>query len=291
MPTLDIALLRSFIAVARAGSIRAAAGRIGRTQSAISLQIKRLEEIVGDTLFHRTGTGLVLTLAGERFVLGADRILAAHDETVEGLKAESVGGSIAFGCPEDYLTAFFPDLLRRYGRANPGIELEIICAPTMDLHPLLQKRRIDLALVSLPVVPSDTAAVDIRARQVIRTEPLVWIASEASPVDLTEGPVPLALSAPGTLDHVEARKALDASGIAYRVAHASNGLAGLLAIARSGLAISVATRAAVPTDLHTVSTGLPVLPEIGISLAFASARPTKPVRSFGRFVSQELARD
>ncbi|MPL79182.1 HTH-type transcriptional regulator HdfR [bioreactor metagenome] len=101
MPTLDIALLRSFIAVSRAGSIRAAAERVGRTQSAVSLQIKRLEAIVGDRLFHRMGSGLALTVAGERFLAGAERILAAHDETLEGLGSESVQGSLAFGCPED----------------------------------------------------------------------------------------------------------------------------------------------------------------------------------------------
>lgn len=280
MHTLDIALLRSFIAVSRAGSIRAAAARVDRTQSAVSLQIQRLEAIVGERLFHRTGSGVVLTLAGERFFPGAERILAAHDETVEGIRSEGLRGSIAFGCPEDYLTAFFPDLLRSYGVAHPGIEIEIVCAPTVDLHPLLQRRRIDLALVSLPG--------SARPADVIRYEPLVWIASSTVPALLDEVVVPLALSAPETLDHQEARRALDAGGARYRVAHASNGLAGLLAIARSGLAISVATRAAVPDDVAVVTEGLPALPEIGVSLAYASAKPSRAVQSFGSFIASNL---
>lgn len=281
MPTLDIALLRSFIAVSRAGSIRAAAERVGRTQSAVSLQIKRLEAIVGDRLFHRMGSGVALTVAGERFLPGAERILAAHDETVEGMGAEGMQGSLAFGCPEDYLTAFFPDLLRRYGAAHPGIDIEIVCAPTVELHPLLQRRRIDLALVSLPG--------SARPGDVIRREPLVWIAAAATPALLSEPVLPLALSAPDTIDHQEARRAMTAAGLRYRVAHASNGLAGLLTIARSGLAISVATRAAVPDDLAIVTEGLPPLPEIGVSLAYASARPSRAVRSFGAYIASNLA--
>ncbi|MFN3209862.1 MAG: LysR family transcriptional regulator [Roseovarius sp.] len=280
MPDLDIALLRSFVTVSRSGSMRAAALRIGRTQSAVSLQIKRLEALVGEDLFHRTGSGVALTVAGERFFPGAERVLAAHDETLDAIRQDGLRGAIAFGCPEDYLTAFFPDLLRRYGAAHPGIEIEVVSAPTVELQPLLQRRRIDVALVSLP------GSAD--PRRVIRYEPLVWIASTHAPALSDEPTVPLALSAPETLDHVEARRAMDAAPRSYRVAHASNGLAGLLAIARSGLAISVATRAAVPDDLAIVTTGMPALPKIGISLAYASARPSPAIRSFGRFVAQQL---
>ncbi|SFD51802.1 LysR family transcriptional regulator [Roseivivax sediminis] len=280
MPDLDIALLRSFIAVSRAGSIRSAAVRIGRTQSAVSLQIKRLEAIVGEQLFHRTGSGIAPTAAGERFFSGAERILAAHDDTLEEIRSEGVRGSIVFGCPEDYLTAFFPDLLGRYGAAHPGVEIEFICLPTVELQPLLQRRRIDLALVSLPN--------SAQSEDIIRYEPLVWIASARVPALLHDPALPLALSAPATLDHQEARRALDAAGMSYRIAHASNGLAGLLAIARSGLAISVATRAAVPDDLAIVTESLPPLPDIGVSLAYASARPSRAIRSFGAFVSSSL---
>ncbi|WP_203561234.1 LysR family transcriptional regulator [Jiella pacifica] len=231
--------------MSRAGSIRSAALRVSRTQSAVSLQMKRLEAIVGERLFHRTGSGVALTVAGERFFPGAERISAAHDEAIENVRSDGLQGSIAFGCPEDYLTAFFSELLRRYGAAHSGIEIEIVCAPTVDLHPLLQRRRIDLALVSLPG--------SARFEEVIRYEPLVWIASTQAPALLGEPSVPLALSAPETLDHQKARRAMDAAGAAYRVAHASNGLDGLLAMARSGLAMSVATRAAVPDDLTIVS--------------------------------------
>lgn len=279
MANLDIALLRSFIAISRAGTIRAAAERVGRTQSAVSLQVKRLEEITGERLFHRTGSGVTLTLAGERLMVGAERILSAHDETLAAIRSRGLRGTVSFGCPEDYLTAFFPGLLRRYGHDNPEVEIEIVCAPTVELRPMLQRRRIDLALVSVP---------DIAAEDVLRRESLVWIASAPVPELLAAPVLPLALSGPETVDHRLARQVLDAAGRPYRVTHASNGLAGLLAIARSGQAVSVVTRAAVPGDLSVIGDGLPALPEIGITLAYASARPGPTVRDFGAFVAAQL---
>lgn len=284
MANLDIFLLRSFVAVARAGSFRAAAGRVGRTQSAVSLQMKRLEDITGEQLFHRTGSGVTLTVSGERLMVGAERILSAHDETLASIRAKGLQGAIAFGCPEDYLTAFFPDLLRRYGRDNPEVEIEIVCAPTVTLRPLLQRRHIDLAIVSVPG--------SAPAEEIFRRESFVWIANSPEPALLQAPVLPLALSGPDTLDHRTAKRALEEAGHPYRITHASDGFAGLLAIARSGLAISVVTRSAVPTDLHLVEKGLPALPEIGMSIAYASTRPAPMVRAFGEFIAASLgARD
>lgn len=280
MATLDILLLRSFVAVARAGSFRAAAERVGRTQSAVSLQMKRLEDITGERLFHRTGSGVTLTVSGERLMVGAERILSAHDETLASIRAKGLQGAIAFGCPEDYLTAFFPDLLRRYGRDNPEVEVEIVCAPTVALRPMLQRRHIDLAIVSVPG--------SAPAEEIFRRETLAWIANSPEPELLTAPFLPLALSSPETLDHRTAKSALEEAGLPYRITHASDGFAGLLAIARSGLAISVVARSAVPKDLHIVETGLPALPEIGMSIAYASTRPTPMVRAFGEFIAASL---
>lgn len=284
MANLDILLLRSFVAVARAGSIRAAAERVGRTQSAVSLQMKRLEDITGERLFHRTGSGVALTAAGERLMVGAERILSAHDETLASIRAQGLQGAIAFGCPEDYLTAFFPDLLRRYGRDNPEVEVEIVCAPTVALRPLLQRRHIDLAIVSVPLSGPGSAP----AEEIFRRESFVWIANAPQPELLRAPVLPLALSGPDTLDHRMAKSALEAAGRPYRITHASDGFAGLLAIARSGLAFSVVTRSAVPPDLFVVARGLPALPEIGLSIAYASTRPPPVVRAFGEFIVARL---
>lgn len=282
--SLDILLLRGFVAVSRTGSISAAALRIGRTQSAVSMQMQRLEAAVGRPILHRAGTGVRLTAAGERLLSHAERILSAHDEAMSDLSGEGLRGAISFGCPEDYLTAFLPDILKGFSERHGGVEIEVVCAPTVDLHALLHRRRIDVALISLP----EGAGGGEGGHRIIRPATFVWVADRPAPALLDNPVLPLALSAPETLDHRAARDAMIRSGRAYRIAFASNSLAGLLAIARSGQAVSVVTRSAVPDDLHVLGAPMPALPDIAISLAYASDRPPAIVRAFGDFVENGL---
>jgi len=280
MSVLDILLLRSFVAVSRTGSVSVAARQVSRTQSAVSMQMRRLEAIAGQPLLRRTGTGVDLTAAGDRLLIHAERILSAHDDALSLLPGSGLRGAITFGCPEDYLTAFFPGLLKGFGARHAGVEIEVVCAPTVELKPLLQRRRLDVALVSVPG--------DETGEHVLRRESFVWVGSDPEPDILNREVIPLALSAPDTLDHIAARTAMDQAGQAYRIAFASNSLAGLLAVTRSGQAISVVTRSAVPPDLSVLEEPLPVLPDIGISLDYASNRPSAIVRAFGDFVEAHL---
>ncbi|TYC53433.1 LysR family transcriptional regulator [Rhodobacterales bacterium] len=280
MPVLDILLLRSFVSVSRTGSVSIAARRVGRTQSAVSMQMRRLEAIAGQPLLRRTGTGVELTAAGERLLAHAERILGAHDDALSSLPGSGLRGALTFGCPEDYLTVFFPALLKGFGERHSGVEIEVVCAPTVELRPLLQRRRIDLALVSVPG--------EERGDHVIRPESFVWVANDPAPEILNRDMIPLALSAPDTLDHQAARSAMERVGRTYRIAFASNSLAGLLAVTRSGQAISVITRSAVPADLHVLGAPLPPLPDLGISLVYASGEPPAVVRAFGDYVTSYL---
>lgn len=279
MRFLDLALLKTFAVVARTGSISLAAAQVGRTQSALSMQMQRLEDQVGHPLLHRTGAGVRLTSAGERFLTHADALLARHDDVLTDMRGTTPRGLVSLGCPEDYSIAFLPDLLRGFCAGNPEVEVRLVCAPTSDLRPLLDQRRIDLALVSL-ADPTDAAA--------IRTEDLVWVGNAARPVILDNASLPLALSAPITLDHRAACAAMDGVDRRYRVAFASNSLAGLVAIARSGHAVSVLTRSAVPSDLHVITNGLPPLPTIGMTVAFAEDQPPIAVRALGAHVRDVL---
>lgn len=280
MRDLDIPLLRSFVAVSRAGSISAAAARISRTQSAISMQMQKLSAITGQQILHRTANGVELTAAGERLLSHAEQILGEVDETLADMLGQGLRGSISFGCPEDYLTAFFPDLLKGFGAEHGNVEIEVVCAPTIDLQALLQRRRLDAALISLPE--------NSEIQRIIRPERFVWVANSPAPEILGNRLLPLALSAPGTLDHHAARTALDAAGRRYRVAFASNSLAGLLAVTRSGQAVSVITQSAVPEDLHVLPDALPPLPGLGIALAYATSRPPPIAVAFGEFVTNNL---
>lgn len=276
---LDFALLHNFAVVARSGSISVASSQIGRTQSALSMQMQRLEQVIGEPLLHRSGSGVRLTIAGEKLLAHAEALLARHDEILADMCGTGLKGSISFGCPEDYSIAFLPGLLRGFCADYPAVELRMVCAPTLELRPMLHRRQIELALVSLP---------DPVARDAIRSEDLVWVANAPEPDVLGQAILPLALSAPMTLDYRAACDAMDAVDRRYRVAFASNSLAGLIAIARSGHAISVLTRMAVPPDLSIVTAGLPPLPTIGIALEFSDPRPSLAVEALGDHIRAVL---
>lgn len=279
MPPLDLAVLKSFVVVARTGSISLASLQVGRTQSALSMQMRRLEDAIGQALLHRSGSGVRLTAAGEKLLAHAEALLARHDEILADMSGTTLGGSVSLGCPEDYSIAFLPALLKGFCALNPDVELRMVCAPTSELRPLLHRRQIDMALISV---------ADAESSEVIRKESLVWVANAARPATLGHDSLPLALSAPVTLDYRAACDAMDAVNRRYRVAFASNSLAGLIAIARSGHAISVLTRSAVPPDLHIVTSGLPPLPTIGIVLEFAEPRPSSATRALADHIRSVL---
>ncbi|GGD13965.1 LysR family transcriptional regulator [Aureimonas glaciei] len=276
---LDFQLLRSFAIVARTGSISAASAQIGRTQSALSMQMRRLEATVGQKLLHRTGSGVGLTVTGERLLIHAEALLGRHDEAVSDMAGTGLRGSISFGCPEEYSIAFVPGLLKGFCADHPDVELRMVCAPTIDLRGLLHRRQLEMALVSTP---------DAAGGETIRSDGFVWVGNQPEPALLAQDVLPLALSAPTTLDHRAACDAMQSTGRRYRLAYASNSLAGLIAITRSGHAISVTTRAAVPGDLHILTRDLPPLPEIGIALAFASAPQSAAAHALGAHIRAVL---
>ncbi|VVD60979.1 LysR family transcriptional regulator [Pandoraea anhela] len=281
---LEVDLLRSFVAIAQAGSLSRAAQRIARTQSALSQQMKRLEAIVDQPLLQRTGRGVVLTGPGERLLGHAQRILRAHDEAMADMSGRGLTGTIRFGCPDDYAAAFLPHLLREFAVVHPHAQVEVICEPTPRLLEQLSRRALDLALISLP------EGVD--ERNVIRREPLVWIGDPGLDGVLSDphAPLPLALSDPDTLDHIAACEALAKIGRAYRIAYASSNLAGLAALARSGQAFAVMTQTAVPADLRIVTGDtLPALPSVGITVKFDRARPNHLSTAFAEHIRQALA--
>lgn len=279
--SLDIDLLRSFVAIAETGVLGQAAARVGRTQSALSMQMQRLEGIVEQPLLHRTGRGMSLTAAGERLLARAAELLRRHDETLAELRGEQLSGVLAFGCPDDYAVAFLPQLLRGFASLHPRVQLEVVCAPTPRLRELLARHALALALVSVPD--------DAPAAGVIRREPLVWVAQRGSSA-AQQDPLPLALGAPDSMDHQAPRRVLEAAGRPYRIACASSSLAGLVAMARSGQAVTVLTRGAVPEDLQVLAPGqgLPTLPAVGLTLAFDREAPGAPAAAFATHIRQVL---
>ncbi|MFM0041719.1 LysR family transcriptional regulator [Paraburkholderia sediminicola] len=259
MSQLDFDLLRTFVAIADAGSLTRAAAEVGRTQSAISMQLKRIEEVVDGAVLMRTARGVELTSRGDRLLSHARRLLRAYDEALVDVSGRGLIGSVRLGCPEDYCTEFLPVVLHAIATQHPRVALEVVCAPTPLLEKMLDARRVDVALVSL--VPEGNL------ERVIRWEDLVWIASQDF-YPPSDGPLQIALSVPETLDHQAARRVLECANISYRVAYESVSKDGLLAIVRAGIAVAVLTRGAVPADLRIVPVGemLPPLPRVGIAV-------------------------
>ncbi len=279
--SLEIDLLRSFVVIAEVRSLSRAAARVGRTQSALSQQMRRLEESVDQPLFQRTGRGVLLTHPGERLLVHAQRILRQHDEVMADLCGTGLSGTIRFGCPDDYAQVWLPSLLRQFSSQHPQAIVEVVCGPTPRLLEQLDKRAVDLAMISLP----DDGSTD----DVIRREQLVWIGYpglDAAQFD----PLPLALSDPDTLDHIAACDALHRAGRDYRVAFASSSLAGLIALVRSGQAFAVMTQTAVPADLAILAgdRGLPPLPAVGITLRFDRRRPSHLTAAFAEHIRAVL---
>ena len=279
--SLDIELLRSFVAIAETGVLGLAARRVGRTQSALSMQMQRLEGVVEQPLLFRTGRGVTLTAAGNRLLVHATRLLRQHDEALAELRGAQLTGDLRFGCPDDYAVVFLPHLLRGFASLYPRVQLEVLCAPTPRLRESLARHSIDLALVSV--------AAELPGSDVIRREPLVWAAERGGQAASLD-PLPLALGSPDALDSLAPRKALDDAGRAYRLACASSSLAGLVAMARSGQAVAVLTRTAVPDDLEILSeaSGMPALPTLWIALAFDRDPPSALAAAFGAHVRQVL---
>lgn len=281
-PSLDLRLLATFIRAAHSGTLSATAIQVGRTQSAVTMQIQRLEEALGgQSLFHRSGSGVRLTGSGERFLGYAERILKLHDEAVSVFSGKGLHGSIIFGSPEDYLIAFFPTLLKSFGAIYPDVEIKVVSAPTVELHPLLRARQIDLALVSIP----DAKA----SKDVVRAEPLVWVGSKPT-LELHDfgDTVPMALPASNAMDHRAACDAMDRTGLRFKISYASNSIAGLIGVARSGLAISVMTQEAVPADLFILKAPLPSLPRLGILVAFADEERSPAIEAFADHIRRVL---
>ncbi|RZL64932.1 MAG: LysR family transcriptional regulator [Variovorax sp.] len=273
---LDIDLLRTFVAIAESHTLGRAAATIGRTQAAVSMQVQKLEELVSQPLLNRTGRGVTLTLHGERLLVHARSILRSHDEALAQISGAGLSGTIRFGCPDDYAAAFLPHLLRGFAVRHPQVFVEVLCAPTPRLLDRVKSHALDLALISTSL-PGDGRPL----ARVIRQEPLVWVGKPGDNA-LQMAPLQLALTDPDALDYQAACSALDTARVPYRIAYASGSLSGLTAVVRSGQAIAVLTRAAVPADLQILppSATLPELPSVGLTLKFDLARPPAVVREF-----------
>jgi DNA-binding transcriptional LysR family regulator len=258
-PVLDPDLLKAFLAVAEHRSFTRAAATLNRTQSAVSVQIRRLEERLGAQLFQRTRAGVALTAAGDELLVYARRLLDLNAEAVDALYTRKREAVVRLGVMDDYGTIVIPPLLAHFAKSHPDIRVEIETGLTATM-PARLGEAYDLVIAMHPEGSGDGA--------LLRREQAVWAAAASYSAGAQRDTLPVALYPPGCLFRQWAAEALDAAGRPWRLAFVSRTLAAVEAIAAQGLAITVVKAGTLPPRLRVLSArdGLPPLPAADIRL-------------------------
>lgn len=274
---LDPALIRAFVAVHEAGGFSRAALRLNLTQSAVSHQIRRLEENVGRVLFTRTTRKLALTEDGEDFLRHAVQILQAQDSLRRRFQQSSMSGVVRLGVPENYMGTGLAQLLRRFAQGFPAVRLEVSTNVGLDLKAKTEAGELDLAVTMGR--PGEAGGTPLRRRR------FAWAASET--FELPDGAsLPFAVWPPPCPLRLIAIDALNASGIGWHVAFTSGNQHGLCAAVLAGLAVSIFDRETVPAGIMPIdgSYGLPPLPEVEFALVWSEGDKAACARELGRLI-------
>ena len=244
-------LLRSFVAVAQTKSFSRAAERVHLSQSTVSQQVRRLEDIVGKSLFERDTRTVTLTRDGEALQNYAARILGLMSEAVEHFRAPTLSGHVRLGLSEDFASAGLTAALAGFLHRNPEVELMIEIGMSGDLFRQLDEGRYDLVFAK--------RLHGSRRGSVVRSEPLMWcVGSQTSRMESADV-VPLVLHPEPSVTRVQVLQTLEAAGRSYRVVVCSGSLAALKAAVMAGLGVSAFARYVMPEGLVRVSGTLPEL--------------------------------
>ncbi len=261
--TLDADLLRAFLLIAEGHSFTQAADALGRTQSAVSMQIRRLEEILGHSVLSR-GNG--------EFLLGrARQILALHEEVMTTFRAPAISGVVRLGTPDDYALSHIPGVLRRFAETHPAVQVDVLCSSSTHLVEQLKAGELDLTLVSDGIQPRHWPSV------ALWRGPLRWItATRYAPH--RQDPLPLALAHDACGWRAAALEALNRAGIRHRIAYLSGTQVGTHAPVLAGLAVTVSALTVLPEGVRPMrpEEGLPPLPDFGIVM-LKGRHPAQPV--------------
>ena len=262
-PHLDPACLHAFVTVADCGGFTSAAQRLGRGQSAVSLQIKRLEDQLGLTLLDRSTRQIGLTPAGERLIERARHLLALQRELVLSASSPEVSGAVRLGVPEDFASTHLPGLLADFVRAHPRISLEVTCELTMPILDRFDAGELDLVLFKRRPGAGDGEA--------IMHEKLAWTAARDFALPEPDAPLPLVCAPRPCVLRDFATGLLEQAGRDWRIAFSSGSLAGNLGALRAGLGIAPLPSEMVPGDLAIIEAAdLPSLPEIETAMLVAA---------------------
>lgn len=242
MHDLQIDWLRAFVACVDAGSLSSAALEVHRSQSAVSMQLKKLEAAVGRTLLARGPRHLQLTPDGQQLLGYARRMLDLQAEAQATLQGEAISGQVRLGVPDDYASKYLTPVLKRFAPRHGGVEIQLDCEQSTSLIPRVASGDLDLALVS-----RDHA----RRGMLLFHEPMVWVGSPQFEV-WRRTPLPIAVYEAASLGRRSALHALAQQGRPYKVVYNSSSLAGQIAAVESGLAVAALTQCSAPEHLQVL---------------------------------------
>ena len=237
---LQLDWLKCFIAVVDAGSLSSAAGEVHRSQAAVSMQLKKLEDALGRRLLERDARKLQLTPEGQTLLGYARRILDLHAEAQVVLKGEELTGRVRIGVPDDYAAKYLTPVLKRFAPKHSGVEIELDCEQSTSLIPRVASGDLDLALVSRDHSQRGT---------LLFHEPMVWVGSAQFEL-WRRDPLPIAVYEDTSLARRSAINSLAQQGRRYKVVYNSSSLAGQIAAVESGLAVAVLTQCSAPGHLQ-----------------------------------------
>lgn len=263
MKTIDIPLLRTIIAFADSGSCQGAADIVHRTQAAVSVHLKRLEEVAGGQLFVKKGRQLMLTADGHTLVCYARRIIRLHNEAIANFETTSFSGILRIGLPDDYISVLLSPMLQAFENALPKAQIELLCAPSAVLRPMLQDNSLDFAIVS--------GETNTQEGHVLRQETTHWIAASGYQHD-APGNLKLLLFPEGCILRKWGLNALNAKEVEYEILCTSHNMQALKTAMSYGLGVMIVTQCNVPTGsvILTEKAGLPALPDVTIMLIASS---------------------
>jgi DNA-binding transcriptional LysR family regulator len=282
IPNLDVDLLKTFLAIADTGSFTKAAEEVHKTQSAISMQMKRLEELLGVPLFAKDGRMSRFTPDGERLVDYARRIVSFNDEVVSVFTKPELTGTIRFGTPDDYAEKFLPEILARFARTHPLITVDVDCIDSGELFSRVKRGEMDLALV--------THGCDIVTDEPVRREQLVWVTSMRHCAHMAEV-LPLAVSHAGCEWRGKVLKSLDKQQRKYRVAYSTPNSNAVNAAVMQGLAVGAMPELCVRPGMRilTEKDGFPALGSFDIGLVRKPGKSNKAIDALALHVRESLS--
>ncbi len=283
MKNLSIDFLRSFVLIAQTGSYTQCAEQLQRTQPAISLQIKKLEEMIGEKLFSRDKNRLALTGAGSRLLSYGEKIVALNDQAMAEFGKPQVTGNIRLGIPSEFSTTLMPKIIRRFTQTYPEISLEVHCALSKDLLSEPLKSQFDLIL-SLQETP------DPQQDGYIISDQLVWVGSQRF-VNSVPVKLPIIAAPSPCIYRKRATNLLSAIKKPWQVVYTIADLNGIQTAINAGLGITVLAKSSVPPGLHVLSNSesLPELGHVGVCLVNPQKVSSKAISLLTETITNEVA--